>query len=149
MRLSPFSVATQSYYIVAGQHSFLASQRVREQRSRRGHPTPRWALLYRCTVVKADVSVSDVEMVAGRQQAQAANVVSMSMAATMQFLHGLVVKHREETPDVEINRTALLLQAYAKTGKNIHTDGTPVCTGLCLCGDWYTMDMKSGDNRVT
>ena len=134
--------ATQSFWIVGGQHSFVATQRIKEDKVHRGHPVPRWCVLFRCTVVKADTSVSDVQTVAGQAQAQSGNVQQMKMAATLNFYWGLVQEFREQNPGKDVIRTELLTATYGRTGKNVTMDNTPVCAlpvVHLLCLWWLTV----------
>jgi hypothetical protein len=122
-----FFTATRLYWVIAGQHSFTAAERIRNQRAARQQSIPRWCAVFRCQIVRADAAVEDIELLAGRLQAQSSNTVNITFAETLDYFHRLLQRERQTLPDDKISRTALLITTYAKTGKTILSDNTPVC----------------------
>ena len=119
--------ATQKFYIVAGQHCFVSTQRIREEKLRNNQPVPRWTTRFQCAVVKDGVDAHDVEMVSGRAQAQSTNVMAMSFADTVEVLWKLLQRHQQQHGAVPPNRTQILIECYGKTGKTTTIDNTAVC----------------------
>ena len=123
----PFS-ATQKYWVVAGQHSFLASNRIRQQCIADSKAVPRWTTTFRCYIVKPEATVDDIEMLSGRVQAQTANTAQWRFSETLAKFLQLYQKEIQHTEPSKVSRSKDLIDTYGKTGKNTKDDGSPVCS---------------------
>ena len=104
------------------------------EKTTKGQSIPRWAQEFQCYVVKDGTTPDRIEYLSGRLQAQSANTVNMNLSDTLQYFLKVLNKERASgVTEDKINRTALLVKTYAKTGKNLKDDGTPVCYSFPPC----------------
>jgi hypothetical protein len=136
--------ATQQFWVVAGQHSYTAAVRLREECIRESKPVPKWTCTFRCTVLRPGIDPKKVEVVSGRVQAANANVMAMSFSDTVSFFFSLLQRHNKDFPGKEPNRTALLLETYTKTGKVTSIDGEPVCISANDLLQWLMLCIGTG-----
>ena len=103
-------------------------------------PLPLWCQMFRCTILKSSLDVRQVEIISGRSQAQASNVMVQSFSETVDKFWEELQLWRKDNPNREPNRTQLLLQTYERSGKNIKNDNTPVCSPFSVsalpCTPW-------------
>ena len=78
---------------MAGQHSYTAAIRKKDDFKGLAQPLPKWCHTFNCVVLRPELDTTTVEVVAGRVQPQSANIVSMSFADTAEFFHDLVKRH--------------------------------------------------------
>ena len=86
---------------------------------------PPWAVTFQCDILSDNLSVDELEEVAGRLQAQAATVKAMTTVETLDYFYRLQQRH----PDW--NKNQLLQATYKRTGKTV-ADGTVACYCLRL-----------------
>ena len=84
------------------------------------HTIPAWAQTFPCDVLRADLSVDELEEIAGRLQAQASTVRAMSPTESLEFFYRLLQRHPDRS------KFQLLQDTYVRTGKTV-ADGTMVC----------------------
>ena len=112
--------ADKTYYIISGQHRFEASRQFRERENNKGRAPPQWAVKFNCDVLKEGLSLTELQRIAGRLQAQQGTVRAMTVAETMAFF----LKIQKRRPNDTTSK--LLVDTFKCTGKSIQ-DGTPVC----------------------
>ena len=127
----PTYTATNEFFIIAGQHRFEAARQWRILKAKNRETVPDWAVNFPCTILKEDLTEAEINYVAGRLQAQASTVMSMTVTDTMTFFAKQLKKHPKDS------MTKLLLTTYDMTGKTVQ-DGKPVCLAF-FCGKMHCM----------
>ena len=115
-----FFTADRTYYVISGQHRFEAARHFRERENHKGRSPPEWAVKFTCDVLKEGLTLTEVQRIAGRLQAQQGTVRAMTASETMAFYLKQQRKRPGEAP------SKLLIDTFKCTGKSIQ-DGTPVC----------------------
>jgi hypothetical protein len=131
----------------------VASQQIRDQCLEATQVVPSWCQVYKVSLVKSEATLHERQLVAGREQARAGNVMVQGMSNVLDWLHRefqdvlsvAVQKQRadrkasdeaaEDLPWAEEcaklkpqpSLTAVLESVYDKTGKIASRDGTKVC----------------------
>ena len=78
--------ATAVYWILNGQHKYLAAMDHRALAIKRGDPPPSWTTTFTCTVIKKDTPLTMVQRIAGRQQAKSQFLRPISFLQTVDHL---------------------------------------------------------------
>ncbi len=131
---APFT-ATGKYFIISGQHRFVAAQRLAKKAADKALAPPGWTQRFRCHVIKADTTVEVREVIAGKTQAQQESVHGMAFSDRVRWLQreiATAVQAAEERGDANptVNRPAVLRLTYTKTGCTTAADGSMVCSPL-------------------
>ena len=92
---------------------------------------PSWTQKFRCHLVKADTTVEQREIIAGKTQAAQEMAHGMPFSDKVRWLLReiqLALKAAEERGEAApvLNRTTLLRMTYTKTGCSAKADGTMV-----------------------
>ena len=122
------ATATGRHYVISGQHRVAACKKFRDIQTAANRTIPKWATQFRCKVIKDTIPLSQMEEIAGRAQAAQLTVTGFSFADTMRKLmdeHSRLTRQAGGHPP---SKAEVLRHTYRKTGKNLLTDGTEVCT---------------------
>lgn len=129
------------YFVLSGQHRVEAARQVAADAERAARPVPSWTQTFRCRVVKADTSLAQRQLVAGRIQARDSTVLDMTTAERITWLVKELAADRQRFDAAQEqreadgkpreqyipNKQACLRETYYKTGCQEKRDGTVVC----------------------
>ena len=117
---SNFLSANNTFFIIAGQHRFEAARQWREQKAKAREKIPEWCVNFPSSILRENLSESEINYIAGRLQAQSSVVNAMTVSDTMAYFAKILKKKPKDSV------TRLLLETYDCTGKTVR-DGKPVC----------------------
>ena len=125
--LNAVVTGTGDYYIVSGQHTYVASQQLRHKYQTDNRPIPSWMKTFRVQILKDGLSTATIVKVAGKLQGAALSVKALSLSQTMdKFLQKVHAAQAAGQPEGAAYRTELLRKTYDDSGKSSVVDGTRV-----------------------
>ena len=75
------------FWILSGQHSYMAAAEMRVEAGKKARAVPEWTKAFRCKVIKADTELGILREIAGREQARSLATKPLSFSDTMSFFH--------------------------------------------------------------
>ena len=109
-----------------GQHLFSACKEIVLQRQQQHQAVPQWATKFECRRIKADTSLSDRQLIAGREQARSAQVLAVPLSGKVQWLQKELVAQLAVDKGVT-NKSEALRLVYLKCGCTETVEGSVVC----------------------
>ena len=125
------SAATNKYWVLSGQHRLQATLEFRAKLESAGEPIPEWCKVARCHCTVEGLSKDQLQLLAGRLQAQSSAIIPLSFETTMRRCLDEIKEYRDKHSVVEPPYTDVLRTTFLKTGKSIINDGKPVCIFHC------------------
>lgn len=137
-----FPTVSGKYYVLSGQHRVEAARRVAQEAASTARVVPPWTQQFRCRIVKAEATLEQRQMVAGRTQAKDSTVLDMAASERVAWLVYEMKKDKErheqeqkkrqdegrEVEEYIPNKQLALRETYLKTGCKERSDGSMVCT---------------------
>ena len=113
-------------YVLDGQHLFSAARDLRLMKMQNHQPVPMWCESFLCKRVLPSVSLSDRQLIAGREQARASQIMSVPLSGRLEWLHKELTAQQEAGGKSGINKSEALRNVYMKCGLVETKDGSVV-----------------------
>ena len=125
------SSGTGQYFLLAGQHQFVAAQAIRRSLEKANRAVPSWCTKFRCRVLRPDLDQGTLQRIAAQEEAKECSVAAMTFAQTMFWYwkerQRIIQEAKERGEKPMANRVMTLRVTYDKTGKIPKVDGPVVC----------------------
>ena len=69
-----FVAVTKTYYVLGGQHIFVAASEIGKELDKGRQQPPTWTRSFSCSVIRAETSLAVRQIIAGKLQSQQASV---------------------------------------------------------------------------